>query len=150
MIQINKEFLKSNSFAVMYFNEKKVLTNNEALKKWYNPVKRGDFDCDTENGRIIIRNAKSVIFGGSHAGNGPGGVYLYVNDSEGYHKKFTQALWQVTGYYNAPIPTGIVDGLDENEEYYLIMEAGGYNGDYQMNNGFGGDAVTKMWAVKLL
>jgi hypothetical protein len=116
---------------------------------WNKNIEFGDYEVDTTNNRLVIKNTKIVEISGTTSGSGYGIAQIAVLNEDERILYFSKNLFQFggNGYWSCPLATSLVE-LDPAKTYYVILEAGGYNQNFSMNNGFGA-GFTNIQAKKI-
>lgn len=117
---------------------------------WTNEFQVGDYTCDIENDRIIVRNTEVLEISGATGGIGPAWNRIIIRDDDDNGVEIGNAnsiLCTETGYWFFPLPTSYYK-LDKTKTYYVYLYCAGYNNTFQLNYGMG-DKGTVITARKV-
>lgn len=138
--QYNKSILQPSACKMETYDYTSIGEDQtKTVDVWQEGYELGDYECDTLNNRLIIKNTSLCHIAGAIAGNG----YLWARIKvfeDGVSEQINE--WGVliqtygNGYFCTPLQSPDVQ-LNPEKTYYATLDISGYHQTFNLNAGFG-------------
>ena len=138
--QYNKSILQPSACKMETYDYTSIGEDQtKTVDVWQEGYELGDYECDTLNNRLIIKNTSLCHIAGAIAGNG----YLWTRIrvfEDGVSEQINE--WGVliqtygNGYFCTPLQSPDVQ-LNPEKTYYVTLDISGYHQSFNLNAGFG-------------